>query len=119
MRNPEEHGERSVAVGCSIWRCGMSWQRSPGCRFSGYSQIVIGGLFDDRVFVYAAGGYYYPDKDLSALQNRCEGISILGIPRLKMKNWRSAAIGGPAAHRSRTKNPGEFGSIGSGCKWPL
>ena len=32
-----------------------------------------GGCVERKVFVYAAGGYYYPDKDLSALQQEMRG----------------------------------------------
>jgi len=32
-----------------------------------------GGVVDGKVFVYAAGGYYYPGKDLAALQNEMAG----------------------------------------------
>jgi len=44
-----------------------------------------GGRFADKVFVYAAGGYYYPDKDLSALQNEMRGYLDLGYSVVKMK----------------------------------
>jgi L-alanine-DL-glutamate epimerase-like enolase superfamily enzyme len=44
-----------------------------------------GGHFDNKVFVYAAGGYYYPDKDLSALQNEMQGYLDLGYSVVKMK----------------------------------
>ena len=43
------------------------------------------GNFDSKVFVYGAGGYYYPDKDLSALQNEMRGCLALGYSVLKMK----------------------------------
>src|SRR3989442_2804288 len=35
------------------------------------------GLVDNKVFVYAAGGYYDPGKDLSALKNEMQGYLIL------------------------------------------
>src|SRR5438034_10561592 len=44
-----------------------------------------GGVFDDKVFVYAAGGYYYPAKDLSALQKVMQGYLDLGYSVVKMK----------------------------------
>src|SRR5256885_11900012 len=44
-----------------------------------------GGVFDDQVFVYAAGGYYYPEKDLSALQHEMRGYLDLGYSVVKMK----------------------------------
>jgi L-alanine-DL-glutamate epimerase-like enolase superfamily enzyme len=44
-----------------------------------------GGRFEEKVFVYAAGGYYYPGKDLSALQNEMQGYLDLGYSVVKMK----------------------------------
>ena len=48
-----------------------------------------GGEVDEDVFVYAAGGYYYPGKDLSALQDEIKGYLDLGTARSKS---RSAAL---------------------------
>src|SRR6267142_1459569 len=88
MRNekPGGHGERSVAVGVldmAVWDAvakiaGLPLYRLLADRFRG-------GHFDDKVFVYAAGGYYYPDKDLSALQNEMQGYLDLGYSVVKMK----------------------------------
>jgi len=44
-----------------------------------------GGHFERKVFVYAAGGYYYPDKDLSALQDEMRGYLELGYFVVKIK----------------------------------
>jgi L-alanine-DL-glutamate epimerase-like enolase superfamily enzyme len=44
-----------------------------------------GGLFGSKVFVYAAGGYYYPDKGLPALQNEMQGYLDLGYSVVKIK----------------------------------
>ena len=88
MRNekPGGHGERSVAVGVldmAVWDAvakiaGLPLYRLLADRFRG-------GHFDNKVFVYAAGGYYYPDKDLSALQNEMQGYLDLGYSVVKMK----------------------------------
>ena len=88
MRNekPGGHGERSVAVGVldmAVWDAvakiaGLPLYRLLADRFRG-------GHFDDKVFVYAAGGYYYPDKGLSALQNEMQGYLDLGYSVVKMK----------------------------------
>jgi D(-)-tartrate dehydratase len=88
MRNekPGGHGERSVAVGVldmAVWDAtakiaGLPLYRLLADRFQG-------GRFEDRVFVYAAGGYYYPDKDLSALQNEMQSYLNLGYSVVKMK----------------------------------
>ena len=44
-----------------------------------------GGTVDDKVFVYAAGGYYYPGKNISALQNEIKKYLDLGYTVVKIK----------------------------------
>src|SRR5258708_22928734 len=44
-----------------------------------------GGAVEPRVFVYAAGGYYYPGKDLTALQNEMSSYLDLGYSVVKIK----------------------------------
>ena len=44
-----------------------------------------GGTVDDKVFVYAAGGYYYPGKNLRALQDEMKKYLDLGYTVVKMK----------------------------------
>jgi L-alanine-DL-glutamate epimerase-like enolase superfamily enzyme len=88
MRNekPGGHGERSVAVGVldmAVWDVVAKIAGLPLFRL--LADRYRGGVFDDRVFVYAAGGYYYPDKDLSALQNEMQGYLDLGYSTVKMK----------------------------------
>jgi len=87
MRNekPGGHGERSVAVGVLDMRVGCRGKDRRAAAFPVTRRSLSGGLFDDRVFVYAAGGYYYPDKDLSALQNEMRGYLDLGYSTMKMK----------------------------------
>ena len=43
------------------------------------------GQPDEKVFVYAAGGYYYPGKDDAALQDEMRGYLDLGYSVVKMK----------------------------------
>ena len=88
MRNekPGGHGERSVAVGVldmAVWDAVAKIEGLPLFRL--LANRFRGGRFEDRVFVYAAGGYYYPDKDLSALQNEMQGYLNLGYSVVKMK----------------------------------
>jgi L-alanine-DL-glutamate epimerase-like enolase superfamily enzyme len=88
MRNekPGGHGERSVAVGVldmAVWDtvgkiAGLPLFRLLADRFRGRR-------FNDKVFVYAAGGYYYPEKDLSALQNEMQRYLDLGYSVVKLK----------------------------------
>jgi L-alanine-DL-glutamate epimerase-like enolase superfamily enzyme len=40
---------------------------------------------DEKVFVYAAGGYYYPGKDLDALKAEMQGYLDMGYRVVKMK----------------------------------
>ncbi len=83
---PGGHGERSVAVGVldmAGWDAVAKIAGLPLYRL--LAERYRGGLFDPKVFVYAAGGYYYPDKDLSALQNEMRGYLQLGYSVVKMK----------------------------------
>ncbi len=83
---PGGHGERSVAVGVidmAVWDAVAKIAGLPLYRL--LAERYRGGIFDPKVFVYAAGGYYYPDKDLSALQNEMRGYLELGYSVVKMK----------------------------------
>jgi L-alanine-DL-glutamate epimerase-like enolase superfamily enzyme len=88
MRNekPGGHGERSVAVGVldmAVWDATAKIAGLPLYRL--LADRYRNGLFDSKVFVYAAGGYYYPDKDVSALQNEMQSYLDLGYSVLKIK----------------------------------
>jgi L-alanine-DL-glutamate epimerase-like enolase superfamily enzyme len=88
MRNekPGGHGERSVAVGVldmAVWDAVAKIAGVPLYRL--LADRYRGGIADSKVFVYAAGGYYYPDKDLSALQEEMSGYLDLGYSVVKMK----------------------------------
>ena len=60
---PGGHGERSVAVGTIDMAV---WDSVPLFRL--LAERYGGGLPDPKVFVYAAGGYYYPGKGLDSLR---------------------------------------------------
>lgn len=88
MRNekPGGHGERSVAVGVldmAVWDAVAKIAQVPLYRL--LADRFRDGRFDPEVFVYAAGGYYYPDKDLSALQSEMRNYLDLGYSVVKMK----------------------------------
>jgi L-alanine-DL-glutamate epimerase-like enolase superfamily enzyme len=88
MRNekPGGHGERSVAVGVldmAVWDAVAKIAGLPLYRL--LAERFRGGRVEHKVFVYAAGGYYYPDKDLSALQKEMQGYLDLGYSVVKMK----------------------------------
>ncbi|PYX58006.1 MAG: mandelate racemase [Acidobacteria bacterium] len=88
MRNekPGGHGERSVAVGVldmAIWDAVAKIAGVPLYRL--LADRFRGGVADAKVFVYAAGGYYYPEKSLSALQEEMQGYIDLGYSVVKIK----------------------------------
>jgi len=83
---PGGHGERSVAVGTidmAVWDAVAKIAEKPLYRL--LADRYRGGKADTKVFVYAAGGYYYPGKDLTALKNEMRGYRDLGYQVVKMK----------------------------------
>src|ERR1700686_1235615 len=88
MRNekPGGHGERSVAVGVfdmAIWDAVAKIAGVPLYRL--LADRFRGGVVDAKVFVYAAGGYYYPEKGVSGLQQEMQGYLDLGYSVVKIK----------------------------------
>jgi L-alanine-DL-glutamate epimerase-like enolase superfamily enzyme len=88
MRNekPGGHGERSVAVGVvdmAVWDAVAKIAGVP--LYQLLAERYRGGAVSEKVFVYAAGGYYYPGKDLTALQNEMSGYLDLGYSVVKIK----------------------------------
>ncbi len=83
---PGGHGERSVAVGVidmAVWDVVAKIEGKPLYRV--LADRYRNGEADDRVWVYAAGGYYEPGKDLAALQAEMRGYLALGYTTVKMK----------------------------------
>ena len=83
---PGGHGERSVAIGTvdmAVWDAVAKIERKPLYRL--LAERYNGGKVDDKVFVYAAGGYYYPGKNLTALQDEMKKYLGLGYSVVKMK----------------------------------
>jgi L-alanine-DL-glutamate epimerase-like enolase superfamily enzyme len=82
---PGGHGERSVAVGTidmAIWDAVAKIAGQPLFRLLAARHGVEP---DPRVFVYAAGGYYYPNKDLQALRAEMRSYLDRGYTVVKMK----------------------------------
>ena len=82
---PGGHGERSVAVGTldmAIWDAVAKIAGKPLFRLLAERH---GREANPRVFVYAAGGYYYPGKDLDALRREMRGYLDRGYMVVKMK----------------------------------
>ncbi|MFN0073417.1 MAG: mandelate racemase/muconate lactonizing enzyme family protein [Chloroflexota bacterium] len=83
---PGGHGERSVAVGTvdmAVWDAVAKIEEKP--LYQVLAERYRQGQVDDRVWVYAAGGYYSPGKDLTALMAELRGYVDLGYQTVKMK----------------------------------
>jgi L-alanine-DL-glutamate epimerase-like enolase superfamily enzyme len=83
---PGGHGERSVAVGTldmAVWDAVAKIAEKPLYRL--LADRYRGGVADDKVWVYAAGGYYYPGKDDAQLQAEMRGYRDRGYKMVKMK----------------------------------
>lgn len=83
---PGGHGERSVAVGSldmAVWDAVAKIAGVPLYRL--LADRYRGGVADDGVWVYAAGGYYYPGKDDSQLKAEMQSYLDRGYRVVKMK----------------------------------
>ncbi|MEJ2197363.1 MAG: enolase C-terminal domain-like protein, partial [Desulfuromonadales bacterium] len=83
---PGGHGERSVAVGTidmAIWDAVAKIEEKP--LFQLLAERYGTGEPQRDVFVYAAGGYYYPGKDNTALQDEMKSYTQRGYTVVKMK----------------------------------
>lgn len=83
---PGGHGERSVAVGTidmAVWDAVAKIEGKP--LYQVLADRYRNGVADEKVWVYAAGGYYYPGKDNSALQDEMRSYLDRGYSVVKMK----------------------------------
>ena len=104
---PGGHGERSVAVGTldmAIWDATAKIANKPLFRLLAEMKGVEA---NPRVFVYAAGGYYYPGKDPGALRQEMRGYLNRGYNVVKMK------IGGASLDEHRRRIEAVLEEIGS------
>jgi L-alanine-DL-glutamate epimerase-like enolase superfamily enzyme len=108
---PGGHGERSVAVGVldmALWDAVAKIEEKPLYRL--LAERYAGGKADDRVFVYAAGGYYYPGKDIQALKDEMKRYLDLGYTVVKLK------IGGESVADDIRRIEAAIEVVGSGEK---
>ncbi|MEA1676619.1 mandelate racemase/muconate lactonizing enzyme family protein [Nitrospirillum sp. BR 11163] len=104
---PGGHGERSVAVGTvdmAVWDAVAKIEGKPLFRLLAERH---GRVAAPRVFVYAAGGYYYPGKDTTALRAEMRGYVDRGYTVVKMK------IGGASIAEDRARIEAVLAEIGS------
>jgi L-alanine-DL-glutamate epimerase-like enolase superfamily enzyme len=83
---PGGHGERSVAVGTidmAVWDAVAKIAGVPLWRL--LADRYRGGVADEKVWVYAAGGYYYPGKDHAKLKDEMRSYRDRGYKVVKMK----------------------------------
>ena len=107
---PGGHGERSVAVGTidmAIWDAVAKIAGRPLFRLLAERHGVAA---DPRVFVYAAGGYYYPGKEIEALRAEMRGYLDRGYSIVKMK------IGGAPIDEDRRRIEAVLTEIGTQAK---
>jgi L-alanine-DL-glutamate epimerase-like enolase superfamily enzyme len=94
---PGGHGDRSVAVGTidmAVWDAVAKIAGKPLFRLLAERHGLIA---DPNIFVYAAGGYYYPGKDDSALCAEMRSYLERGYRVVKMK------IGGESIAEDRRR----------------
>jgi len=83
---PGGHGERSVAIGTidmAIWDAVAKIEDKP--LYQLLADRYGNGQANRRVFVYAAGGYYYPGKDDAQLKDEMRSYLDRGYNVVKMK----------------------------------
>ncbi len=108
---PGGHGERSVAVGAidmAVWDAVAKIAGKPLFRL--LAERYGNGQANPRVFVYAAGGYYYPGKDLKSLVGEMRGYLDRGYTVVKMK------IGGEPLADDLRRIEAVLGILGPGQK---
>jgi L-alanine-DL-glutamate epimerase-like enolase superfamily enzyme len=107
---PGGHGDRSVAVGTldmAVWDAVAKIAGRPLFRLVADRH---GLEADPRVFVYAAGGYYYPGKDTQALCAEMRSYLDRGYTVVKMK------IGGETLDDDRRRIEAVLREIGSDAR---
>ena len=107
---PGGHGERSVAVGTidmAVWDAVAKIAGQPLFRLLAERH---GLTANPRVFVYAAGGYYYPGKGLSMLRGEMRSYLDRGYNVVKMK------IGGAPIAEDRMRIEAVLEEIGKDAR---
>ena len=107
---PGGHGERSVAIGTidmAVWDAVAKIAGKPLFRL--LAERYGDGSYDPRVFVYAAGGYYYPGKDIEKLKDEMRSYLDRGYTVVKMK------IGGVPLADDLKRIEAVLGMLPKGC----
>ncbi|EAZ98079.1 mandelate racemase/muconate lactonizing enzyme family protein [Marinobacter sp. ELB17] len=108
---PGGHGERSVAVGTidmAVWDAVAKIAGVPLYKL--LADRYRGGVHDEKVWVYAAGGYYYPGKNHGKLQDEVRGYLNRGYNVVKMK------IGGASLQEDLARIEAVIDVVGDGSR---
>jgi L-alanine-DL-glutamate epimerase-like enolase superfamily enzyme len=108
---PGGHGERSVAVGTmdmAVWDAVAKIEGKP--LYQLLAERYGNGTPNREVFVYAAGGYYWPGQDLQALKNEMQGYLDRGYKVVKKK------IGGGTLADDIKRIEAVLSILPAGCK---
>ncbi|WP_213772712.1 mandelate racemase/muconate lactonizing enzyme family protein [Bradyrhizobium sp. dw_78] len=107
---PGGHGERSVAIGTIDMAVWDATAKIAGQPLFQYLADTHGRTANPRVFVYAAGGYYYPGKDNTKLKDEMKGYLDRGYTVVKMK------IGGVPLKDDLGRIEAVLGMLPAGCR---
>ncbi|WP_041676009.1 mandelate racemase/muconate lactonizing enzyme family protein [Ramlibacter tataouinensis] len=108
---PGGHGERSVAIGTidmAVWDAIAKIEDKP--LYQLLAERYGNGTPDRRVFVYAAGGYYYPGKDDTQLKDEMRKYLDRGYTVVKMK------IGGASLPEDQRRIESVLSMLPAGCR---
>jgi L-alanine-DL-glutamate epimerase-like enolase superfamily enzyme len=108
---PGGHGERSVAIGTidmAVWDAVAKIADQP--LYQLLADRYGDGKPDRKVFVYAAGGYYYPGKDDAQLKDEMRKYLDRGYTVVKMK------IGGAPLAEDQRRIESVLSMLPSGCR---
>jgi len=108
---PGGHGERSVAIGTidmAIWDAVAKIEGKP--LFQLLAERYGNGQPDRKIFVYAAGGYYYPGQDHGKLKDEMRSYIDRGYTVVKKK------IGGASLDEDLRRIDSILSVLGDGQK---
>jgi D(-)-tartrate dehydratase len=108
---PGGHGERSVAIGTidmAVWDAVAKIADQP--LYQLLADRYGDGKPNRKVFVYAAGGYYYPGKDDAQLKDEMRKYLDRGYTVVKMK------IGGAPLAEDQRRIESVLSMLPSGCR---
>jgi L-alanine-DL-glutamate epimerase-like enolase superfamily enzyme len=108
---PGGHGERSVAVGTidmAVWDAVAKIAGKP--LYQLLAERYGNGVANRKVFVYAAGGYYWPEQGLQGLEKELRSYLDRGYSVVKMK------IGGAPLAEDCTRIEAVLRLLGPGQK---